>query len=406
MVKSNPERMQKWLRTIASFTEEPGKITRPTYSQAWVDSIEYLREIMDELDMQVRMDTFGNLIGRYDPMASREKPIAIGSHIDSVYNAGAYDGVAGIVVGLELIAMMHENGLCPKYPVEVLATADEEGLICQKGYFGARFMTGDMSIDEMLSYKNAAGKNIETLRKESGIFEGVPFGTDLGWAKDYYSKYLEVHVEQGDVLETAGYDIGIVQGIVGIGRLFFNFAGAADHAGPTVMNGRRDALVAAADLIQKTWELGQANSGEAVTTVGRLSNYPNLHNVISGMASLVVDFRATDDALALALAKQIKEYAVSLREKYGVEVQLVNEIYTPVKFFSEELLYSLRAIELPNSMELFSWAGHDAKAFAQIIDSAMIFMPSIGGKSHSPEEYTKIESFSLACDNLINLLII
>lgn len=406
MIKSKPERMQEWLRSIACFTEEAGNITRPTYSQAWVGAVKYLGEIMVSMDMQVRMDTFGNLIGRYDPLASKEKPIAIGSHIDSVRNAGAYDGVAGIVVGLELIAMLHENGLCPKYPIEILATADEEGLICQKGYFGARFMTGDMSIDEILSYQNADGKNIEVLRKESGIFAGVPFGADIGWAKEYYSRYIEVHVEQGHVLETAGCDVGIVQGIVGIGRLFFNFEGAADHAGPTVMNGRRDALVAASDLIQKVWEIGQANSGKAVTTVGRLSNYPNIHNVISGMASLVVDFRGTEDALALAIAEQVKEYAMSLKVKYGVDVQLIKEIYTPVKLFSATLLDSFRSLQLSNTMELFSWAGHDAKAFSQVIDTAMIFMPSIGGKSHCPEEYTKIESFALICDSLIELFLV
>jgi allantoate deiminase len=405
VIKANPVRIETRLRTIAGFTAETGRITRPTYSQAWVEAVTYLRSEMEAMDMKVRMDTFGNLIGCYNPANSNEKPVAIGSHIDSVANAGAYDGVAGVVVGLELVSMLHENHVVPPFPVEVLATAEEEGLVCQKGYFGARFMTGDMSVDEMLAYKNADGKNLEVLRAESGLFAGRPFGTDSGWARNYYSRFMEVHVEQGAVLASQGCDVGIVRGIVGIGRLFFEFQGEADHAGPTVMKDRRDAMVAAADLILKVWEIGQAHSGRAVTTVGRIANYPNIHNVISGQAALVVDFRSEDDGLARRLAGEIKEYAMSLQEKYGLEVRLDKEIYTPVQQFSEKLLDCYRALQIPNSMELYSWAGHDAKAFAQVTDTAMIFMPSIGGKSHCPEEYTKVESFELVCDNLIRLFL-
>lgn len=404
MIKSNPQRIQKRLDMIAGFTEEPGKITRPTYSQAWVQALAYLRREMEAIGMQVRLDTFGNLIGRYNPADSQEKPVAIGSHIDTVVNGGAYDGVAGVVVGLEIVSMLHENAIIPEYPVEILATADEEGLICQKGYFGGRFMTGDMSVDEMLSYKNAAGKNLEVLREESGIFAGVPFGTDAGWARDYYRRFIEVHVEQGAVLESENRDVGIVQGIVGIGRLFFTLRGEADHAGPTVMKGRRDALVGVADLVLKVWEIGQRHSGKAVTTVGRIANYPNIHNVISGQAALVVDYRSEDDALAAGIADEIKAYAAGLQQKYGLGLLLTREIYTPVLRFSETLLDSFRSLQLPKSLELYSWAGHDAKAFAQITETAMIFMPSVGGKSHCPAEYTKIQSFELVCDNLVRLL--
>lgn len=405
MIKANNLRIHQRLLNIANFTEEAGKITRPTYSHAWVAAVAYLRAEMAALDMQVRMDTFGNLVGTYNPAKSAAKPIGIGSHIDTVADGGAYDGVAGIVAGLEIVSMMYENSVSPKCPIEILATADEEGLICQKGYFGGRFMTGDMDVEEALSYKNADGKNLETLRAESGIFFGRPFGADIGWAKDYYSKFIEVHVEQGAVLEENKCDAGLVQGIVGIGRLFFEFHGEADHAGPTVMKGRKDALVAAADLIMKVWEIGQEYSGRAVTTVGRIANYPNIHNVISGRTAFAVDFRATDDAIAQEINSQIKEYALTINEKYGVKVLLTQEIYTPVLKFSEQLLNDFRGLQIPNTMELFSWAGHDAKAFAQVTDAAMIFMPSVGGKSHSPAEYTELVSFELVCNNLIRLFL-
>ena len=351
-LKANKERMQQRIDRIASYTSEPGRITRLTFSDAWVQAVGYVRNEMESMGMTVRMDTFGNLIGNYNPGNSTEKPIGIGSHIDSVVNAGAYDGVAGI---------------------------------CQKGYFGGRFMTGNLSAEECKKFRNINGKNIEDLQRECPLFDGVIFGTDDGWEKDYYQRLYEVHVEQGGVMEAAGKDIGIVKGVVGIGRLFIDFFGESDHAGPTVMSVRKDAMVAASDFILKAWEVGQAHNGKAVTTVARIQNSPNIHNVIAGKTSIVFD--------------------LSLKEKYGVGVEITQEIYTPRVLFAEELVHELRALQMPNSMELFSWAGHDAKAYSEIVDTCMVFMPSIGGKSHCPEEYTSMDSFALTCEQIINLFI-
>ncbi len=404
-MKANAERMKKRIDTIASFTSEEGRITRLTFSQAWVDAIRYLKGEMEAMGMTVRMDSFGNVIGNFNPGHSTEKPIGIGSHIDSVVNAGAYDGVAGIVVGLELVNMMYDAGVIPKVPIEVLATADEEGAICQRGYFGGRYMTGNMTVDEYLSFRNIDGKNITDLQEECGLFKDVEFGCDNGWAKGYYSRFYEVHVEQGGVLEAAGKDIGIVKGVVGIGRLFIDFFGESDHAGPTVMSVRKDAMVAAADFIMKAREVGQANSGKAVTTVGRIQNSPNIHNVISGKTSIVLDFRSEEDALADEIKETMKQYAYSMKEKYGVGVEITQEIYTPVKLFAEPLVQELRDLHMENSMELYSWAGHDAKAYSEIVDTCMVFMPSIGGKSHCPEEYTDIKSFEQVCNQIIKLFV-
>lgn len=404
-MKADKERMQRRIDMIAGFTSEKGKITRLTFSKAWVDAVRYLQKEMESMGMTVRMDSFGNLIGNFNPGKSEEKPIGIGSHIDSVVNAGAYDGVAGIVVGLELVNMMYDAGITPKVPIEVLATADEEGTICQKGYFGGRFMTGNMTVEEYLSFRNIDGKNITDLQQECGLFQNTEFGCDNGWAKGYYSRFYEVHVEQGGVLEAEGKDIGIVKGVVGIGRLFIDFYGESDHAGPTVMKGRKDAMVAAADFILKAWEVGQKNSGKAVTTVARIQNSPNIHNVISGKTSIVLDYRSEDDDLAEEIKDTMKEYAYSMKEKYGVNVKITQEIYTPVKLFSQKLVQELRDLHMHNSMELFSWAGHDAKAFSEIVDTCMVFMPSIGGKSHCPEEYTDIKSFEQVCDQIIKLFV-
>ncbi|NCB93955.1 MAG: hydantoinase/carbamoylase family amidase [Clostridia bacterium] len=339
MLKSNPDRMKKNIDTIASFTEEPGKITRRTYSKAWVDAVDYVTKEMEDMGMTVRMDSFGNVIGSYNPAGSKEKPIGIGSHIDSVVNAGAYDGVAGVVVGMELIHMLHENNIVPKVPLEILATADEEGAICQKGYFGRRYMAGDMTVEEYLSFKNIDGKNLEVLRKESGIFEDIPFGCDNGWAKGYYQRFYEVHVEQGGVLEANKKDVGIVQGVVGIGRLFIDFYGESDHAGPTVMEGRKDAMVAAADFIMKAWEVGQANSGQAVTTVARIQNTPNIHNVIAGKTSIVFDYRAIEDAKAEEIKNTMKEYALGLQEKYGIKVTVQNPLGELINFCTKQRIF-------------------------------------------------------------------
>ncbi|MFT3952192.1 MAG: Zn-dependent hydrolase [Oscillospiraceae bacterium] len=403
MLTANKERMQAHLEQIAAMTEILGEITRRTYSGAWTDAVEYLRSAFERAGMTVRMDTFGNLIGRFNPANSKEKPLAIGSHLDSVKNAGKYDGVAGIVAGLEMITMLHERGIAPCFPVELIATADEEGAICQKGYFGARFMTGSLSADECLTFRNADGLNLAQLQKGCPLFNGLVFGTDAGWARDYYRGFLEIHVEQGSVLWRAEKPAGIVVGVVGIGRIFVTLRGSADHAGPTEMHGRQDALAAAAALITAVWNLGQAHNGEAVCTVGRLHNSPNIHNVISGEAILVIDYRAQDDALARRLAESMRDEIDRIAQAYCVTAQITDEIYTPVKRFDADMTDAVRRLGM-DAEELFSWAGHDAKAFAEVTPTAMIFMPSVGGKSHSPDEYTASESFALVCENAVRLL--
>lgn len=404
MILSNPARMQKRLQTIAGFTEIPGQITRRTYSNAWVDALRYLKNEMETAGMTVRLDSFGNLIGRLEAPESRQKPVAFGSHIDTVVNGGAYDGVAGIVAGMELVSMLHESGKAPKATVEVIATADEEGIICQKGYFGARFMTGDMPLEEVRSYKNPEGKSVEELRRECGLFENVPLGRDIGWAKNYYSRYIEVHVEQGGRLDKSGTAVGIVKGVVGIGRLFFRVVGEANHAGSTAMDERKDALAAAADLILFARKLGQRYAPDAVVTVGRLTHTPNLHNVISGQAALIIDYRSTDDSTSAAVRDALLQHAKEIQSSFGVEISCTKEIYTPVCLFSEPLLNDLRTLPYKNVTEMFSWAGHDAKAFVKVADTAMLFIPSKGGISHSSREYTDISFFEQVCNQLIRLI--
>lgn len=264
-------------------------------------------------------------------------------------------------------------------------------------------MTGMMDAKEAITYENINHKNILELREESGIFTNIEFGHDEAWAKNYYSKFYEVHVEQGNVLESMKKEVGIVKGVVGIGRIGFEFFGESDHAGPTLMLGRKDSLVASSEIITKLWDLAQQYNGKAVITVGRLNNSPNIHNVISSKTEFIVDYRSEDDKLSQILSEKIKKIASETALKYELEYKIVKDIYTPVKLFPEEIVNSIRALNMPNSMDLYSWAGHDAKAFAEITDTAMIFMPSIGGKSHSPKEFTDIKSFELVCDNIINL---
>ena len=301
--------------------------------------------------------------------------------------------------------MLHENGIAPKHPIEVIATADEEGAICQKGYFGARFMTGDMTAEQCLGFRNAEGKNIADLQGDCRLFKGITFGGDCGWAKNCYRSWLEIHVEQGNVLETEHKQAGIVCGVVGIGRIFVKFTGSSDHAGPTLMKGRQDSLAAAAALITHVWETGQKKSGDLVCTVARLHNSPNIHNVISGETELVIDYRSADDSLSQATATEFKAFVKSLEESYGVKTEITAETYTPVKLFDKDMISAIKALEMPDTMELYSWAGHDAKAFANVIPTAMIFMPSIGGKSHSPLEFTPIESFEFVCNNAVKLFL-
>ena len=282
------------LAQLSRITSVTGQITRQTFSNAWEDAVRVLAGEMEQLDMGVRMDGLGNLIGLYDPARSGRQPIGVGSHIDTVINGGAYDGAVGVAAGLELVQMYREAGICPRHPIEVIAFAEEEGGVFGKGCLGSEYITGNTPLEQLEALTDPQGLPLRT-RADSTALQKPPFGSDYGWGRGHFRAFFEIHAEQGAVLEETGKHIGLVDGVVGILRSEVTFLGQPNHAGTTPMSRRRDAVAALAEFICRAYQYGLDRDGRLVVTNGKISVFPNLHNVVPGKAASVLELRAAHD---------------------------------------------------------------------------------------------------------------
>lgn len=398
----NEERIYNRLSRLAEFTSIEGEITRQTWTKAWYESTGYIRKEMEKEGLEVRMDGIGNVIGIYNPKNLKIKPVGIGSHLDTVVNGGAFDGAAGIMAGLEVIASIRENQIEVKRPIEIIAFAEEEGGIFGKGCLGSDYMIGKTPLDQLRANRNEEDENIVEILAKFGLSE-EKFVKDHGWASEYYQAFFEVHVEQGPTLEANEKSIGVVQGVVGISRVHVTFIGEANHAGTTPMAVRRDASVAMADFVKEVWNHGQKMNGKLVATTGNIKIWPNQHNVIPGKSNIILELRGDNDDTIMSSMTLLKEKARDIAGRYDVDVEFSKDVYTPVIVFEKEVLEKLKhhTSGMKDVQDIFSWAGHDAKILAEKSDVAMLFVPSVGGVSHSPKEYSREEDLAKAVGILI-----
>lgn len=402
---SNIERIKKRIDTLKSFTSVPGQITRQTYSEAWESAALWVKEEMERSDMQVRIDGIGNVIGTYSPGHSDEKPVGTGSHLDTVINGGAYDGVIGIVEGLEIVDLIREKGAVPPRPVEVIAFAEEEGGVFGKGCLGSDYLTGHTPLEQFGQFIDSEGISVTKL-SDGGRLEKAAFGSDYGWGRNHFSAFLEVHAEQGAFLDKEHKHIGIVGGVVGIWRREISFHGQSNHAGTTEMSRRKDAVVAIAEFIHEAYAYGMKRDGRLVVTNGRLRVLPNQHNVVPGFASTTMEMRSDSDAIIQEAAGFLLTHAEEVGRKYGVSVEVTNPAYVKPIVFDKDLLAAEHKAGAGRTgvADIFSWAGHDAKLMAGITRSAMLFVPSREGMSHCPEEYTEAEDIAEGADFLLEVI--
>ncbi len=394
----------KLIHNIASITEYDGEITRRTFSPAWQQSLKYIRTEMEKQSMITHIDAFGNLVGRYIPEKGWngiKKPLAIGSHIDTVRNGGAFDGVVGIVAGLEAVSRIRKGNIYIDRPIDVIAFSEEEGSVFGVGCLGSRYATGNIKLEEIEKLISKDGKTFEKVAEEAG-FSLKAMADDIGWLNGCYDSFLEVHVEQGNRLEANKKQIGIVKGIVAISRFSVRFSGEANHAGTTAMDKRKDALVAASDFVVKVSEYGRKMWPKLVATTGSCDVFPNQQNVIPGIVNLTVELRSNDDGFIEKGMAELKKEAQVSGIKYGVEVQMLNETIIPVQYMSEDVINKLSKLNAEdNSMSIFSWAGHDAKILAKYMETGMLFVPSRQGKSHCSDEYTSLQDILCASELLV-----
>lgn len=340
---------------------------------------------MRELDLDVQVDPLGNIFGiMYGEGGSSSHALMIGSHIDTVINAGPFDGVYGVLSGLAVIRAFRVAGVRPSRPIIVAAFTNEEGVRFQPDMLGSLFFTGGISLDQALAVKGVDGAILEDeLRK-------IGYAGENEYIRILPAEYLELHVEQGPVLDRKQIDIGVVENLQGISWRKIEICGTANHAGTTPLSMRRDAGYAAARIIVFLREYAKRFE-DLRTTVGTLHFLPDLINVIPSKAVLTVDMRHPNSDVLVEGEKQFLTFLDILREEEGVEISVEPLArFEPVRF-DEELAGTIECAAKKrglSALRITSGAGHDAQMLARVCKAAMIFVPSKDGLSHNPAEYT------------------
>jgi allantoate deiminase len=365
---------------LAKFTEEPGRITRRFLTPPMHGVHDHLRERMTALGMSVTVDAAGNMRGLWQPKGGSKKRLVIGSHADTVPDAGAYDGVLGVCLGLELVQDAKKRELA----IEVVAFSEEEGVRFGVPFIGSRAVAGRFDA-ALLSLKDAGGITLETAIRNYGLDPAKIADAALD---ESVAAMLEIHIEQGPVLEAEGLSVAAVTNIVGQTRMSLRFAGHANHAGTTPMNLRRDALAGAAEWIAAVERLARESKG-LIATAGKIDVQPNAENVIAGIATVSLDLRHSTDFARAAALETLLARAGEIAERRSLALESKRLMDQPAVPMDERLtaflVEAMEAHDLPPK-RMPSGAGHDAMVMAAKVPTAMLFLRSPGGISHHPDE--------------------
>ena len=369
-------------RLIASMSEEPGRTTRRFLTSPVAEVHAHLRARMQALGMTVAVDAVGNMRGLWQPAGTSGKRLILGSHIDTVPDAGAFDGVLGVVLALEWVRLAQELGLTR--PLEVIAFSEEEGVRYGVPFLGSHAVAGTFDLS-MLAYKDAAGVRMEDAIRAFGL---DPAGIPDARVDDEVLGFVEIHIEQGPVLEAQGLSLAVVEGIAGQSRLGFRFTGHANHAGTTPMHLRRDALAAAAEWMSAV-ETAACEVDGLVATVGKILVEPNATNVIPGVVEVSLDVRHIQNPVRSQFVKEFQRTAEAIAHRRGVEVEWVEKMEQKTVLMdgllNGDLAAAIEAAGYP-LRRMPSGAGHDAMVMAGRMPAAMLFLRSPGGVSHHPDE--------------------
>ena len=399
-LRINTERFRQNFDTQAAIGRIPDAgITRPVFSPAHSEVRQWFLEQSRNAGLTTNVDGAGNhsaLLSCGDPEAPT---LLMGSHLDSVPNGGAYDGALGVVSGLEVLQTLKDAGLSLKLNLEVVDFTDEEGTYL--ALLGSRALTGALT-PEQLQTPRGDRATFEAALEKTGLTEE----TILGAKRDFQSLagYLELHVEQGGRLEEADLELGIVTGIVGVRSFKVSFLGRANHAGTTPMNGRLDAAQGASAFTLAARELVLENFPESVVNVGNMSFEPGAFNIVPERVTLDLEFRSDTLPKLEALETGLLEIAKREAGRFGLTLDIKPVGKVPPAPMADKIQAAFmeagRRLDL-RSTKMISGAGHDAQSLAAVCPTGMIFIPSIGGISHAPQEFSRWED----CVNGANVLL-
>jgi len=389
-------RIEDWLRVLGTITDEPPGLTRTFLSPALERAKQTVAGWMRDAGLEVFEDQAGNLIGRRDCGDPAAGTLACGSHLDSVRNAGNFDGPMGIVAGILSAERVRERPL--PFHLEIVAFSDEEGVRFQTTYLGSRFYTGRLGAGER-AFADAAGVTVgEAVERHTPKFPAPPERRLIG--------YVEAHIEQGPVLEAENLPLGVVTAIAGQTRARITVAGKAGHAGTTPMRMRRDALAGAAECVLLVESMARAAEG-LVATVGQLELRKPASNVISGEAVFSVDIRHADNTVRQRFCRDLFAAIEKCLHARGLESRIEIPLSAPAARCAPALGERLASIverHQPRCPLLVSGAGHDAVALAEVTDAVMLFVRCRDGLSHHPDEFASAADIALAVEVLAEFI--
>jgi len=383
--------------TLGSYSEEPDRLTRRFAMPAMQQVNELVAAWMRAAGMTVHQDNIGNLVGRYEASSPGAKTLLLGSHLDTVRDAGKYDGPLGVLTAVACVQRLYDRQERLPFAIEVLAFADEEGLRFHSAYLGSKVVAGTFDL-HTLRLTDTDGI---TLSEAIQAFGGDP--DDLQAAKRDGSDllgYCEIHIEQGPVLESLNLPVGVVSSIAGQSRILVSFTGEAGHAGTVPMLLRRDALCAAAEFVLAVETLARSQAG-LVATIGQITAQPGASNVIPGMVTLSLDVRHQDDAVREQACRQLQEQASKIgtarQVSQGWQLLHVSRTVPCAPHLTAMLAQAIETMKYSVQV-LPSGAGHDAVAMSDLTVIAMLFVRCKGGVSHNPAESVTLEDVVVAIE--------
>ena len=386
---------------LATCSQEPGCLTRPSLTSAMRQADELVAQWMYAAGLSVQQDIVGNLFGRYEANRPGAKTLLLGSHLDSVRNAGKYDGPLGVMVALACVERLHLLQERLPFAIEIAAFTGEEGLRFHSAYLGSKVATGTLDPQALhLTDSNAVSVEL-AIRAYGNALDPVTLPAPRWQSADLLG-YYEVHIEQGPVLETRDLPVGVVSAIAGQSRIVLTFTGEAGHAGTVPMQLRRDALCAASEFILSVERLAR-DTPDLVATVGQINAQPGAANVIPGQVWLSLDVRHQNDATRVRACQllHIQAEQICVRRQVALDWQLVQEhLGVPCNpFLAQQFSQAIEDLGYP-VLALPSGAGHDAVVMSTLTNVAMLFVRCKGGISHNPAESVTVEDVHVAIETL------
>lgn len=390
-----------WLGKFGQ-TPENG-VTRLLYTKEWVDGQEALKSLWVKNGLTTYYDEVGNLFGKLEGSKYSDETILTGSHVDTVKNGGKLDGAFGILAGTLAIEYLKETYGQPLRNLEVVSFAEEEGSRFPYAFWGSKNLVGIAKNEDVENIEDFNGVPFVEAMKKAGFNlkeETKPTRNDL-------KGFVEIHIEQGNVLEIEKKDIGIVHSIVGQRRFTIELTGVANHAGTTPMGYRKDAVFAASQMIHEVISKAKEHGDPLVATVGKIEAKPNIVNVVPGSALFTLDVRHTEKEMLLTFTNELTAIINNIAEETGVKVNIdmwMDEDPIPMNQEIVDLIEKQTKENDLNYKMMHSGAGHDSQIIAPHIPTAMIFVPSKDGISHNPLEYTSPEELAVGVKALIHSL--